>query len=331
MYLIMEYCVGGLQELIDSAPEKKLPLFQAHRYFKQLIYGLEYLHGRGVIHKDIKPGNLLLTLDQTLKISDFGVAEALENFAIDDTCSTAQGSPAFQPPEIANGLEVFAGFKVDIWSSGVTLYNMCTGKYPFEGDNLYKLLENIGKLNWREPPEHLNNVDKDLADLILGMLEAAPCKRLTLQEIRSKIWFIKTPEKRGTEIPIPPLKGDQHRCSTVLPFWNHITMKWNKIPKILANQSNNNSQNINEKNEVNTKTEFDPNSSSSSKKSKKLDTSSSSNKRRSKKPVSCISVRKLTHCRTSYPNNNIWSYNDFLEKHPRFEEKKSTCSSIVSL
>lgn len=121
MYLIMEYCVGGLQELIDSAPEKKLPLFQAHRYFKQLIYGLEYLHGRGVIHKDIKPGNLLLTLDQTLKISDFGVAEALENFAIDDTCSTAQGSPAFQPPEIANGLEVFAGFKVDIWSSGVTL------------------------------------------------------------------------------------------------------------------------------------------------------------------------------------------------------------------
>lgn len=64
---------------------------------------------------------------------------------------------------------------------------MCTGKYPFEGDNLYKLLENIGKLNWREPPEHLNNVDKDLADLILGMLEAAPCKRLTLQEIRSKM------------------------------------------------------------------------------------------------------------------------------------------------
>lgn len=121
MYLIMEYCVGGLQELVDSAPQKKLPLFQVHKYFKQLIYGLEYLHGRGVIHKDIKPGNLLLTLDQTLKISDFGVAEALDNISVDDTCSTAQGSPAFQPPEIANGQEIFSGFKVDIWSSGVTL------------------------------------------------------------------------------------------------------------------------------------------------------------------------------------------------------------------
>ncbi|KAL5283004.1 STK11 family protein [Megaselia abdita] len=188
MYLIMEYCVGGLQELVDSAPEKKLPLFQVHKYFKQLIFGLEYLHGRGVIHKDIKPGNLLLTLDQTLKISDFGVAEALEMLSVDDTCSTAQGSPAFQPPEIANGQEIFSGFKVDIWSSGVTLYNLSTGKYPFEGDNLYKLLENIGKLNWREPPELLHNIDTHLADLIIGMLQAEPYKRLTLQQIQNEVY-----------------------------------------------------------------------------------------------------------------------------------------------
>lgn len=61
--------------MLDSVPEKKMPLFQAHRYFLQLLDGLEYLHGKGVIHKDIKPGNLLITLDDTLKISDFGVAE----------------------------------------------------------------------------------------------------------------------------------------------------------------------------------------------------------------------------------------------------------------
>lgn len=65
------------QEMLDSVPEKKMPLFQAHRYFLQLIDGLEYLHGKGVIHKDIKPGNLLITLDDTLKISDFGVAEVI--------------------------------------------------------------------------------------------------------------------------------------------------------------------------------------------------------------------------------------------------------------
>lgn len=61
--------------MLDSVPQKKMPLFQAHRYFLQLLDGLEYLHGKGVIHKDIKPGNLLVTLDDTLKISDFGVAE----------------------------------------------------------------------------------------------------------------------------------------------------------------------------------------------------------------------------------------------------------------
>lgn len=109
------------KELVDSAPEKKLPLFQAHRYFCQLISGLEYLHGCRIIHKDIKPGNLLLSLDQILKISDFGVAEQLDLFAVDDTCTTGQGSPAFQPPEIANGHESFSGTKVDIWSCGVTL------------------------------------------------------------------------------------------------------------------------------------------------------------------------------------------------------------------
>lgn len=75
MYLIMEYCVGGLQEMLDSVPEKRLPMYQAHDYFVQLLDGLEYLHGRGIIHKDIKPGNLLLTLDHMLKITDFGVAE----------------------------------------------------------------------------------------------------------------------------------------------------------------------------------------------------------------------------------------------------------------
>uniref|UniRef100_A0A2M4BIM8 Serine/threonine-protein kinase STK11 n=1 Tax=Anopheles marajoara TaxID=58244 RepID=A0A2M4BIM8_9DIPT len=214
MYLIMEYCVGGLQEMLDSVQDRKLPMHQAHDYFVQLLDGLEYLHGRGIIHKDIKPGNLLLTLDHTLKISDFGVAEALDIFAPTDECTTGQGSPAFQPPEIANGHEVFSGFKVDIWSTGVTLYNITTGLYPFEGDNIYKLLENIGKCEW-QPPEWL---ECRLADLLVNILQADPAKRFTLQQIRHHEWFQFAPVASSPPVPIPPLKGDWHRCSTVLPY-----------------------------------------------------------------------------------------------------------------
>ncbi|KAG7299736.1 Serine/threonine-protein kinase stk11 [Plutella xylostella] len=121
MYLVMEFCVGVLQDMLESSPGKKFPQHQAHQYFTQLLDGMEYLHSQGVIHKDIKPGNLLLTLDQTLKITDFGVAEALDMFSAEDTCYVGQGSPAFQPPEIANGAETFSGYKSDIWSAGVTL------------------------------------------------------------------------------------------------------------------------------------------------------------------------------------------------------------------
>ncbi|KAM9790231.1 serine/threonine-protein kinase STK11 isoform X2 [Syngnathus typhle] len=208
MYMVMEYCVCGMQEMLDSVPEK--------RYFCQLLDGLEYLHSQGIVHKDIKPGNLLLTTDGALKISDLGVAEALHPFAEDDTCRTSQGSPAFQPPEIANGLDTFSGFKVDIWSAGVTLYNITTSLYPFEGDNIYKLFENIGKGEFTIPEE----CGPLLSDLLRGMLEYDPGKRFSIQNIRQHNWVRK--KHPPTELPVPiPASAesrDPWRSMTVVPY-----------------------------------------------------------------------------------------------------------------
>ncbi|XP_050979935.1 serine/threonine-protein kinase STK11 isoform X1 [Labeo rohita] len=216
MYMVMEYCVCGMQEMLDSVPEKRFPVFQAHGYFCQLLDGLEYLHSQGIVHKDIKPGNLLLTTDGALKISDLGVAEALHPFAEDDTCRTSQGSPAFQPPEIANGLDTFSGFKVDIWSAGVTLYNITTSLYPFEGDNIYKLFENIGKGDYTIPEE----CGPLLSDLLRGMLEYDPVKRFSIQRIRQHNWVRKKHPPSEPPVPIPPSAEtrDRWRSMTVVPY-----------------------------------------------------------------------------------------------------------------
>lgn len=216
MYMVMEYCVCGMQEMLDSVLDKKFPVFQAHGYFCQLIDGLEYLHSQGIVHKDIKPGNLLLTTNGTLKISDLGVAEALHPFAEDDMCRTSQGSPAFQPPEIANGLDTFSGFKVDIWSAGVTLYNITTGLYPFEGDNIYKLFENIGKGDYTIP----DDCGAPLSDLLRGMLEYDPAKRFSIQQIRHHNWFRKKHTQSEPLVPIPPSPEtkDKWRSMTVVPY-----------------------------------------------------------------------------------------------------------------
>ncbi|RUS86945.1 hypothetical protein EGW08_005270 [Elysia chlorotica] len=219
MYMIMEYCASELQEMLDSVPEKKFPVWQAHGYFCQLISGLEYLHSQGIIHKDIKPGNLLVTNDECLKITDLGVAEALDQFATTDECRTGQGSPAFQPPEIANGQDVFAGFKVDVWSSGVTLYNITTGKYPYDGDNIYKLFENISKGDYSIP----EGVSEMLSDLLKGMLAYDATVRYTLQQIRQHPWFIKQHPRVFASVKIPPRPEDPDdvlRSMTVIPSLN---------------------------------------------------------------------------------------------------------------
>lgn len=288
MYLIMEFCVCGLQDMLESTPLKKLPLWQAHDYFCQLLDGLEYLYSKGIVHKDIKPGNLLLTLDGTLKISDFGVAEALDMFSIDDTCKMGQGSPAFQPPEIANGCETFSGFKVDIWSSGVTLYNITTGQYPFEGDTIYKLYENIGKGEYTIPEE----VEEPLRSLIEGMLQKEAENRFSLQQIKKHPWTICRHPRTEGEVPLPPLRGSKCHSMTVLPYLMEYHYGVDDNPTYYTEHQLNEERRLQEMD----RTSEDQKPTSNSHCNNKTNTHS---KRRWRKPISCIGFKKFPSCKSS--------------------------------
>uniref|UniRef100_T1JKR9 Serine/threonine-protein kinase STK11 n=1 Tax=Strigamia maritima TaxID=126957 RepID=T1JKR9_STRMM len=283
LYIVMEYCVGGLQDLLESTPNNKFPIWQAHGYFCQLIDGLEYLHSQGIIHKDIKPGNLLLTTDGTLKISDLGVAEvpvrALDHFAEDDTCQTSQGSPAFQAPEIANGLYSFSGFKVDVWSSGVTLYNITTGKYPFEGESIFKLFENIGKGEFSIPDE--------IDALLEGMLDKEPNNRFTLQRVRHHDWVKKKHSKNLEYVSIPPSpSGDEYRSMSVIPYLDNLHYGFidDSEEEFITERQLNEQQQL-----------LDANANNTTEREK----TSTIEEKKHKKSTSCMNVRKLSTCKQS--------------------------------
>ena len=194
IYLILEFCLGDLQTLLDNSINKYFCLFQAKHYFVQLITGIEYIHSRGIVHKDIKPGNMLISADDVLKLTDFGVAEELSPFKPNDDCKLAQGAPAFQSPEEVTGVhEVWSGFKADIWSAGVSLYNFTTGQYPFEGDCLYQIINSIQNDDVEVP----HTLPGSLSDLLTNMLQKIPEKRFSINCIKSHSWLLEV-------IPTPP-------------------------------------------------------------------------------------------------------------------------------
>jgi len=214
IYMVVEYCCAVLKDMLDQTPDNKFPIWQSHDYFTQLLDGLAYLHSKGIIHKDIKPGNLLLDQAGVLKIADFGVCEQLSLFAEDDSIVTSQGTPAFQPPEVANGWETFSGYKIDVWSSGVTLYNFTTGDYPFQGETIFKLFENIGKCEVHVP----STIDRLLSSLLLVMLSKLPEDRPDIATVRQHDWCKKRFPRTGKAVSAPPHEGDPLLCTTVLPY-----------------------------------------------------------------------------------------------------------------
>jgi eukaryotic-like serine/threonine-protein kinase len=129
-YIVLEYVAGeSLNRIL--AREKKLPLDTALQLVEEVAEALDYAHAQGVIHRDIKPGNILMTENGHAKIADFGIAKL--NLAHFTLPGKVLGTPAYMSPEQLSGEGVDG--RSDLFSVGVILYTMVTGHSPFQGDS----------------------------------------------------------------------------------------------------------------------------------------------------------------------------------------------------
>lgn len=211
-YMVFEYCPCSLQTLIEQSPMGKLSEASAHQYFGHLIDGLEYLHSQSIIHHDIKPGNMLITADGVLKISDFGVAEQFSPYDNSDMlCEEFSGTHQFLSPEVVDGSSSYCGTKVDIYAAGVTLYNMVTGRYPFEFHseaNILGLYDDICQGAFTIP----SDIDPDLQSLIQFLLQKNPDQRCTIAQCRAHPWMtrqIETGESLSRVMSYPIVKNSK--------------------------------------------------------------------------------------------------------------------------
>mmetsp|Transcript_6293 Transcript_6293/g.19085 ORF Transcript_6293/g.19085 Transcript_6293/m.19085 type:complete len:519 (-) Transcript_6293:153-1709(-) len=183
-FLVLEF--GARGDLFDYVVSKgRLDEGEARVFFAQIAAGLAYIHHSAIVHRDVKPENLLLDGGGSLKIADFGLANVLRD---GDLLRTSCGSPNYAAPEVIAG-RLYAGPEVDVWSAGCVLYALLCGRLPFEDESVRTLFRRI-RAGMYSLPNHLS---PDARDLVSRILVVDPVARLTVAEIRRHAWFDRVP------------------------------------------------------------------------------------------------------------------------------------------
>lgn len=174
-YLVLEY-VEGETLAARLKREGRLPTVQAVELMRQVLAGLAYAHGKGVVHRDIKPGNIMLDLQGQARIMDFGIAAPRGS----ETGVGFTATPHYVAPEILQGqnVEVMA----DVFSCGMVLYEMLTGRRAAEGDSVFAILNKIAHSPFLPPSRHNAGVDEKLDHIVMAALFKDPQERFQSAE-----------------------------------------------------------------------------------------------------------------------------------------------------
>lgn len=173
LYIVLEYASHG--ELFDYLVSRRhLSAEVALNFFRQIIYGLDYLHLHAICHRDLKPENILLDEFDNIKIADFGFARWMRSNIAETSC----GSPHYAAPEVIKGIQ-YDGRCADVWSCGVILYALLAGKLPFDDPSIRTLLAKVKSGHYVMP-----DFPAPIQDLISKMLTVDVNNRIKIPQIK---------------------------------------------------------------------------------------------------------------------------------------------------
>ncbi|KAF9534539.1 protein kinase C1 [Crepidotus variabilis] len=199
VYFVMEYVSGG--DLMLHIQRKQFSLRQAKFYAAEVLLALEYFHANGIIYRDLKLDNILLTLDGHVKVADYGLCK--EEMWYGQTTSTFCGTPEFMAPEIL--LEQRYGRAVDWWAFGVLTYEMLLGQSPFRGEDEDEIFDAI----LEDEPLYPITMPRDAVSILQKLLTRDPNRRLgsgkdDAEEIKKQPFFKDTNWDDVVNKRIPP-------------------------------------------------------------------------------------------------------------------------------
>ncbi|KAG2191100.1 hypothetical protein INT46_005741 [Mucor plumbeus] len=190
IFIVTEIAEKGIiMDVLPHSITKSIPDSQCRKIFSQLVDAVEHLHSNNIVHRDIKPQNLVMSNNNIVKLIDFGNATCITDKL--SSTSSSVGSPAFMAPELLkraarrNPESTVSPTCADLWSMGVTLYCLVYGHLPFEKSSLMDLYGDIQN----KAVDHSNNIDPLLKDLIDKLLEKNPKDRITIQDVKTHSWM----------------------------------------------------------------------------------------------------------------------------------------------
>ncbi|CAG8557120.1 10330_t:CDS:10 [Ambispora leptoticha] len=200
IYFVMEYVSGG--DLMLHIQREQFTYRRAQFYAAEVLLALEYFHKQGIIYRDLKLDNILLTLDGHIKIADYGLCK--EEMWFGNTTNTFCGTPEFMAPEIL--LEQRYGRAVDWWAFGVLIYEMLLGQSPFRGDDEDEIFDAILEDEILYPI----NMSRDSVSILQRLLTRDPERRLgsgrgDAEEIKRHPFFkgVNWDDILGKKVPPP--------------------------------------------------------------------------------------------------------------------------------